>query len=280
MISLSAGVHLLYVNTRLLPEAVRPGIWPRVGLVALVVFYGVFSFLSIRALIAIDRLTINLVGRRRCEALVADLTLSIGSERSETGAVSPFNKAEHVRGLTPQLNSIGTKGAIEDKQRECQCDTARKSAEFPSINGKYKPQGTYQRATFQVVESVASVTDQVALRLISIASQDSLPWGCRNLPRNGRFSKRRGDYPPKPDEGEKFAEPHSPFKPVCPEKQREWLQIEVANRSPVGAGELWVIITTSETRLINAGKSDLADQSSTFPKPSATDLALMSARTR
>jgi hypothetical protein len=47
-----AGVHLLYVNTRLLPEALRPGIWPRGGLVALVVFYGVFSFLSIRALIA------------------------------------------------------------------------------------------------------------------------------------------------------------------------------------------------------------------------------------
>ena len=47
-----AGLQLLYVNTRLLPEAVRPGIWPRVGLVALVVFYGVFSFLSIRALIA------------------------------------------------------------------------------------------------------------------------------------------------------------------------------------------------------------------------------------
>ena len=46
-----AGVHLLYVNTRLLPEAVRPGMWPRVGLVALVAFYGFFSFLSIRALI-------------------------------------------------------------------------------------------------------------------------------------------------------------------------------------------------------------------------------------
>ena len=47
-----AGLHLLYVNTRMLPEAVRPGLWPRVGLVALVVFYGVFSFLSIRALIS------------------------------------------------------------------------------------------------------------------------------------------------------------------------------------------------------------------------------------
>ena len=46
-----AGLQLLYVNTRLLPEAVRPGLWPRVGLVALVVFYGVFSFLSIRALV-------------------------------------------------------------------------------------------------------------------------------------------------------------------------------------------------------------------------------------
>jgi hypothetical protein len=46
-----AGVHLLYVNTRLLPKAVRPGIWPRLGLVALVAFYGLFSFLSIRALL-------------------------------------------------------------------------------------------------------------------------------------------------------------------------------------------------------------------------------------
>jgi hypothetical protein len=46
-----AGIHLYYVNTRLLPEAVRPGVWPRVGLVALVVFYGAFSFLSIRALL-------------------------------------------------------------------------------------------------------------------------------------------------------------------------------------------------------------------------------------
>jgi hypothetical protein len=46
-----AGVHLLYVNTQLLPEAVRPGMWPRAGLVGLVVFYGLFSVLSIRSLI-------------------------------------------------------------------------------------------------------------------------------------------------------------------------------------------------------------------------------------
>ena len=47
-----AGLHLLYVNTRLLPAHVRPSFWPRVGLVALVVFYGLFSFLSIRTLIS------------------------------------------------------------------------------------------------------------------------------------------------------------------------------------------------------------------------------------
>lgn len=47
-----AGLHLLYVNTRLLPAHVRPGMWPRVGLVALVVFYGFFSFLSIKTLVA------------------------------------------------------------------------------------------------------------------------------------------------------------------------------------------------------------------------------------
>jgi hypothetical protein len=47
-----AGLHLLYVNTQLLPEAVRPGMWPRAGLVGLVVFYGGFSFMSIRALLS------------------------------------------------------------------------------------------------------------------------------------------------------------------------------------------------------------------------------------
>lgn len=46
-----AGLHLYYVNTRLLPEAVRPGLWPRVGLLALVAFYGVFSALSISTLL-------------------------------------------------------------------------------------------------------------------------------------------------------------------------------------------------------------------------------------
>lgn len=46
-----AGLHLLYVNTRLLPEAVRPRLLPRLGLIGLVVFYGYFSFLSMRTLL-------------------------------------------------------------------------------------------------------------------------------------------------------------------------------------------------------------------------------------
>jgi hypothetical protein len=47
-----AGLHLLYVNTRLLPEPLRPGLGPRVGLIALVLFYGFFSTMSIRALLS------------------------------------------------------------------------------------------------------------------------------------------------------------------------------------------------------------------------------------
>jgi hypothetical protein len=47
-----AGLHLLYVNTRLLPRELRPGFWPRLGLVGLVVFYGFFSYLSFRALVS------------------------------------------------------------------------------------------------------------------------------------------------------------------------------------------------------------------------------------
>jgi hypothetical protein len=37
-----ASLHLLYVNTRLLPEAVRPPAWRRAALVAMALFYGFF----------------------------------------------------------------------------------------------------------------------------------------------------------------------------------------------------------------------------------------------
>lgn len=46
-----AGLHLLYVNTRLLPKELRPGLWPRLGLIALVIFYGFFSFLAFKAIV-------------------------------------------------------------------------------------------------------------------------------------------------------------------------------------------------------------------------------------
>jgi hypothetical protein len=46
-----AGLHLLYVNTRLLPAELRPGLWPRIGLIALVLFYGCISVVSFRAIL-------------------------------------------------------------------------------------------------------------------------------------------------------------------------------------------------------------------------------------
>jgi hypothetical protein len=45
-----ASLHLLYVNTRLLPEHVRPPLWRRVGLVAMSLFYGFFVTRSAMAL--------------------------------------------------------------------------------------------------------------------------------------------------------------------------------------------------------------------------------------
>jgi hypothetical protein len=42
--------HLLYVNTRLLPPHVRPGLWQRAALVAMTLFYGFFVVLSFRSL--------------------------------------------------------------------------------------------------------------------------------------------------------------------------------------------------------------------------------------
>ena len=45
-----ASLHLLYVNTRLLPAHVRPPMWRRAGLVATALFYGFFVFGSAMAL--------------------------------------------------------------------------------------------------------------------------------------------------------------------------------------------------------------------------------------
>ncbi len=45
------SLHLLYINTRLLPPALRPPRWRRLALVAMAVFYGYFSALSISSLI-------------------------------------------------------------------------------------------------------------------------------------------------------------------------------------------------------------------------------------
>ncbi|HEY9226312.1 MAG TPA: hypothetical protein VIP11_06685, partial [Gemmatimonadaceae bacterium] len=45
-----ASLHLLYVNTTLLPRELRPPMWRRVSLVAMAIFYAVFAFLSIRAI--------------------------------------------------------------------------------------------------------------------------------------------------------------------------------------------------------------------------------------
>jgi hypothetical protein len=45
------SLHLLYINTRLLPAPIRPALWRRLALVAMAVFYGYFSALSISSLL-------------------------------------------------------------------------------------------------------------------------------------------------------------------------------------------------------------------------------------
>ena len=44
-----ASIHLLYVNTRLLPQELRPPLWRRVALVLMSLFYATFLVLSIRS---------------------------------------------------------------------------------------------------------------------------------------------------------------------------------------------------------------------------------------
>jgi hypothetical protein len=45
------SLHVLYINTRLLPLALRPPVWRRAALVFMALFYGFFSVLSISSLI-------------------------------------------------------------------------------------------------------------------------------------------------------------------------------------------------------------------------------------
>ena len=50
MVFTIASIHLLYLNTRLLPQELRPPMWRRAVLVGMSLFYGLFTVLSIRAL--------------------------------------------------------------------------------------------------------------------------------------------------------------------------------------------------------------------------------------
>jgi hypothetical protein len=46
-----ASLHLLYINTRLLPAALRPPLWRRLTLVGMAAFYSVFAYLSVSSLV-------------------------------------------------------------------------------------------------------------------------------------------------------------------------------------------------------------------------------------
>jgi len=44
-----ASLHLLYLNTHLLPREIQPPLWRRAGLIAMALFYGFFVVLSFRS---------------------------------------------------------------------------------------------------------------------------------------------------------------------------------------------------------------------------------------
>jgi hypothetical protein len=50
MVFIVASLHVLYINTRLLPPEVRPPAWRRAALVGMALFYGFFVTLSLRSL--------------------------------------------------------------------------------------------------------------------------------------------------------------------------------------------------------------------------------------
>lgn len=46
-----SSLHLLYVNTRLLPVELRPPMWRRLALIALALFYGLFLMMWLWSLL-------------------------------------------------------------------------------------------------------------------------------------------------------------------------------------------------------------------------------------
>jgi hypothetical protein len=52
VVMVAAPLHLLYVNTRLLPRELRPPGWRRAALVLMAAFYGVFAALALGALLS------------------------------------------------------------------------------------------------------------------------------------------------------------------------------------------------------------------------------------
>jgi hypothetical protein len=51
VVMIIGSLHVLYINTRLLPPPLRPPLWRRAALVGMAVFYGFFATLSIRAVL-------------------------------------------------------------------------------------------------------------------------------------------------------------------------------------------------------------------------------------
>ncbi|MNC98555.1 hypothetical protein D3C83_165570 [compost metagenome] len=51
VVFIMSSMHVLYVNTTLLPRELRPPMWRRACLVAMAIFYGFFSTMSIRAIL-------------------------------------------------------------------------------------------------------------------------------------------------------------------------------------------------------------------------------------
>lgn len=174
---------------------------------------------------------------QECEALVRDYLSMLKAEQLG----QQFNKAAHIRLLTPQLDNR-TKGAIEDKHENV--SAIANQLGFPGIDG-YKPQGNYQKLLVEVVERLFN--SDLELASILAARVQTAP----SQPPATAFDERRV-APPKPIKG-KLAIPASGTS------RRPWLQIEATNGMLGHAGEVWVLEHERE-RLTRSGKANLAER--------------------
>lgn len=178
---------------------------------------------------------------REVTLLVADYLTMLKAELME----EPFNKADHVRMLSPLLRDR-TKGSIERKHQNVSAILIELGQ--PWVQGN-APLSNYQEILFEAVIDAVQADPALVQAIRSSVQAQASPSSVMDL-------LDRWEDPPEPSAPMSYAvreRPHRSRQGV------NWLEVEARNHSLGLAGEQFVM-TFEQARLRQAGKDKLADR--------------------